>query len=188
MITERIDSHYLFAQGFKNAKVVDPEKLLNNLRGILHPFEVQLLRADRVAGKEHLSFAAKNAVGSFSGKDRRAKYLSMEFLLFVSGEHQIVEAIKLLGVASSTRELVLAGLSRIAPESNLLTSRVTEMVGGELDDSVIDFRDSGKTASLKRAYKITEREWKSAQVPGETEEMVLKRLVIERSAILVLES
>lgn len=188
MITERIDSYYLFAQGFKNAKVVDPEKLLTDLRRILRPFEVQLLRADRVAGKEHLSFAAKNAVSSFSGNDRRARNLSMEFLLFVSSEHQIVEAIKLLGVTSSTRELVVTGLSRTAPESYILTSRVAAMLGGKPDDSVIDFRDSGKTASLKKAYKITERECKSALVPGETEEMVLKRLVIERSAMLVLEN
>lgn len=188
MITEKLGSYYLFAQGFRNAKVVDPEKTLHDLRGILHPIEVQLLRADRVAGKEHLSFAAKNALSSFSGNDRRAKNLSMEFLLFVSGEHQIVEAIKLLGVTSSTRELVVTGLSRTSPESQLNSSRLVEMVGGGPDDSVIDLQDASKAATLKKAYNITEREWKSALVPGETEEVALKRLVIERSAMLVLEN
>lgn len=188
MITERIGSNYLFAQGFRRARVVDSEKLLNDLRRILHEFEVQLLRADRVAGMEHLSFAARNALHSFGGRDRRAKYLAMEFLMFVSGEHQIVEAIKFLGVTPSTRDLVVTGLSRTAPEAHELTPKIAEMVGGDLDDSVIDFRDASKTASLRKAYKIAGREWKSALVPGETEEMVLKRLVIERSAMLALEN
>ena len=188
MITEKIDSYHLFSQGVRNAKVVDPEKLLNDLRGLLDGFQVQLLRADRVAGREHLLFAAKNAVDSFGGKDRRANHLSIEFILFVSGEHQILEAIKLLGVTSSTRELVVSGLSRTAPETQTLTSRIAKLVDGELDDSVIDFRGGSKTVSLKKAYKISEREWKSALVPGETEEMVLKRLVIERSAMLALEN
>ena len=188
MITERIDSHYLFSQGIRNAKVSDPEKLLKDLRGILHQFEVQLLRADRVAGKEHLLFAANNAIDSFSGNGRRAKYLSVEFILFVSGEHQIVEAIKLLGVTSSTRDLVVTGLSRTIPETQTLTSRIAGTVDGDLDDAVIDLRDASKTASLKKAYRITEKEWKSALVLGETEEMVLKRLVIERSAMLALEN
>jgi KEOPS complex subunit Cgi121 len=188
MITEKVGSYYLVAQGFRNAKVVDPERVLSDLRRIFRAVEVQLLRADRVAGKEHLLFAAKNAVDSFGGKDRRAKHLSMEFLLFASGEHQIVEAIKLLGVRSSTRELVAIGLSETLPEAHLLITKIAKMVDGEPDDSVIDFRDSSKTTMLKKTYKITEKELNSARVPGETEGMLLKRLVIERSAMLALEN
>ena len=188
MIAERVYSYYLFAQGIRNAKIVDPEKLLIDLREVMHGFEVQLLRADRVAGKEHLFFAARNAVDSFGGKDRRANHLSIEFILFVSGEHQIVEAINLLGVTTSIRELVVTGLSSTAPATQTLTSRIAKMIDGELDDSVIDFGDASKTASLKKAYKITDREWKSTLFPGETEEMALKRLVIERSAMLALEN
>ena len=188
MITERIGPYYLFAQGFRNAQVTDPERVLKHLRGIFQAFEVQLLRADRVAGMEHLTFSAKNALDSFKGKGRRAKHLSMEFLLFASGEHQIVEAIKLLGVTSSTSELVATGLSKAEPESPLLIAQLARMVNGEPDDSVIDFRDSRKSASLKKAYKIAQKELNSARFPGETEDAVLKRLVIERSAMLVLEN
>ena len=85
MIAERIGSYHLIAQGFRNVNVADPEKTLNDLRETFPLVEIQLLRADRVAGKEHLLFAAKNAVDSFEGKGRRAKHLSMEFLLFASG-------------------------------------------------------------------------------------------------------
>ena len=188
MIAEKIGSYHLIAQGFRNVNVADPEKTLNDLREAFPLVDIQLLRADRVAGKEHLFFAARNAVDSFEGKGRRAKHLSMEFLLFASGEHQIVEAIKLLGVTTSTSQLVSIGLSKPEPDSRELLTRIEQKVGGQPDDSVFDFRNSKKAPALKRAYKITEKELRSAQVSGEPEVMVLKRLVLERSALLVLEN
>src|SRR5881409_4460011 len=111
MITERIGSYFIWIQGFRNVEVADSEKGLRDLRESFEGIELQLLRADRIAGIEHVVFAARNAVDSFEGKDRRAKHLSMEFLLFASGEHQIVEAIRLLGVSESSAELALVGLS-----------------------------------------------------------------------------
>ncbi len=146
------------------------------------------MRADRMAGKEHIIFAARNAVDSFKGKDRRAKHLSIELLLFASGEHQIVEAIKLLGVAASSRELVLVGLSETELDSNVLSSRAAEVVNGVPDDTVMDIGTLPKVRALKKAYNISDRELNSSRMPGEAENSVLKRLVIERSALLVLEN
>ena len=146
------------------------------------------MRADRMAGKEHIIFAARNAVDSFKGKDRRAKHLSIELLLFASGEHQIVEAIKLLGVAASSRELVLVGLSETELDSNVLSSRAAKVVKGVPDDTVMDIGTRPKVRALKKAYKISDRELNSSRMPGEAEDSVLKRLVIERSALLVLEN
>lgn len=146
------------------------------------------MRADRVAGKEHIIFAAKNAVGSFGGKDRRAKHLSMELLLYASGEHQIVEAIKLLGVTASSTELVFVCLSETHLDPNVLSSRVAKAVNGLPDDTVLDFDTLLKPEGLKRAFYISDIELNSARMPGEAEGSVLKRLVIERSALLVLEN
>ena len=188
MITEKFDPYILFIQGFRNTEVIDPEKVLKDLRTAFPELALQLLRADRIAGKEHLLFAAKNAVGSFDGKDRRAKHLSMEFLLFASGEHQIIEAVKLLGVSSSTTELVVTGLCKTRPDLDLLSTEVAKMVNGVPDDSVIDFQEPKKIIGLKKAFKISDKEMDSALVPGETKETVLKRLVIERSALLALEN
>lgn len=188
MITEKVGSYSLFMLGFQNARVNDPEKVLKNLRTDFRGVELQLLRADRLAGKEHLLFAARNAVDSFKGKDRRAKHLSMEILLFTSGEHQIVEAIRLLGVTPATTELVVVGLSETRIDQNLVAGKVGQIVGGVPDDSVIDLQNANKVSGLKKAYKISDRELASTRVPNETEEMALQRLVIERSAILVLEN
>ncbi len=188
MIIERVGSYLLWIQGFRGAKVQDSEKALHELRGLPDGIELQLLRADRIAGREHVVFAARNALDSFKGKARRAKHLSMEFLLFASGEHQIVEAIKLLGVTELSKELALVGFSEDNTSSSALIDRGTEVVGGILDDSVLEIKTAKKQEALKKAYKISHKELNSSRMPGEDENSVLKRLVIERSALLVLEN
>src|SRR5260370_41121384 len=56
MITEKIGSYSLFVQGFRDARVTDSEKVLRELRGSFQGVDLQLLRADRVAGKEQITF------------------------------------------------------------------------------------------------------------------------------------
>src|SRR5207245_10138322 len=111
MITERIGSYFLFVQGFRGARLIYSERVLRDLRGSFGGVDLQLLRGDRVAGMEQIIFAARNAVDSFRSKARRAKHLSMDFLLFASGEHQIVELIKLPGVHTSSMSVALLALS-----------------------------------------------------------------------------
>jgi len=188
MITEKIGSYSLFVQGFRDATVIDAEKILRDLRGSFEGVDLQLLRADRVAGKEQLIFAARNAINSFQSKDRRAKHLSMEFLLFASGEHQIIEAVKLLGVAPSSRELALVGLSETSLDANLLSDRAMESVRGIPDDTVLQVKTQKKVEDLKRAYNIPDKELNASILPSEEYNSVLKRLIIERSALLALEN
>jgi len=188
MITERVGLYFLWIQGFRNARVMDPEKALQELRGSFDRIELQLLRADRIAGVEHIMFAARNAVDSFTGKDRRAKHLSMEFLLFATGEHQIIEAIKLLGLNESSIELALVGFSELNSGSSALMDKAAEVLRGIPDDSVLEVETAKKQKDLKKAYKIPEKQLNASRMPGETESDLLKRLVIERSALLVLEN
>lgn len=188
MIAEKIGSYFTWIQGFRNARVMDSEKALRELRGLFSDVDLQLLRADRVAGREHLVLAARNAVDSFRGKDRRAKHLSMEFLLFASGEHQIIEAIKLLGVTESIKELALVGFSETNLDYSALGKEAMEVVKGIPDDKVLEMMTPKKLEDLKKAYNISDKELNSSRMPGEVENNVLKRLVIERSALLVLEN
>src|SRR2546427_9961234 len=188
MITEKVGSYLLWIQGFRDARVIDSEKALHDLRGSFDGIQLQLLRADRIAGVEHMVFAARNAIDSFTSKDRRAKNLSMEFLLFASGEHQIVEAIKLLGVSESSVELALVGLSETELDSDVLSGEVAKIVQGVPDDTVLEIGTLAKVRALRKAYNISERELNSSRMTGESENSVLKRLVIERSALLVLEN
>src|SRR3989440_3577417 len=144
MITEKVGSYLLWIQGFRDARVIDSEKALHDLRGSFDGIQLQLLRADRIAGVEHMVFAARNAIDSFQSKDQRAKHLSMEFLLFASGEHQIIEAIKLLGVTASSRELAFVGLSETSLDAGLLSNRAMEYVKGIPDDTVLQIKTQKK--------------------------------------------
>src|SRR5947199_7993926 len=152
MITKKVGSYLLWIQGFRDARVIDSEKALHDLRGSFDGIQLQLLRADRIAGIEHMVFAARNAVDSFTSKGRRAKHLSMEFLLFASGEHQIVEAIKLLGVSKSSTELALVGFSGDSGDSSALIDRATDVIKGVPDDSVLEVETIKKQEDLKNAY------------------------------------
>ena len=188
MITEKIDSYSLFVQGFRDANVLDSEKVLRDLRRSFQGVDLQLLRADRVAGKEQIIFAARNAIDSFRSKDRRAKHLSIEFLLFASGEHQIIEGIKLLGITGASRELALVGLSETSLDASLLSNRTIESVKGIPDDAVLQIKNQKKVEDLKRAYNIPDKELNASRMPSEEDSSVLKRLIIERSALLSLEN
>jgi len=188
MITEKIGSYSLLVQGFRDARVTDSEKVLRELRESFQGIDLQLLRADRVAGKEQIIFAARNAIDSFQSKARRAKHLSMEFLLFASGEHQILEAIKLLGVTTSSRELALVALSDTRLDSNRLGNRAMESVKGIPDDTVLQIKTRKKAEDLKRAYNIPDKELYASKMPTEDDDNVLKRLIVERSALLALEN
>ena len=90
---DEIDHQYLLSLGFDNAKIVDPEKTLRQLRSASDKAQVQLLKATLVAGSEHLRFAARNALHSFRSKSPRSKSLAVEFLLYVSCQRQISKAI-----------------------------------------------------------------------------------------------
>ncbi len=188
MISDRIGSYFLLVQGFRNARMIDSERVLRDLRESFQGVDLQLLRTDRVAGKEHIIFAARNAAESFRSKGRRAKHLSMELLLFASTQHQIIEAIKLLGVPASSTELALVGLTETKPDYNLLCSSAARFVDGLPDDTVLEIGNRSKVQALKRAYRISDQELHSSRMPGEAENSVLQRLVIERSALLVLEN
>src|SRR5205809_6442758 len=104
---DELDHHYLLSLGFNNARIVDPEKTLRLLRSTAEKAQVQLLQAKLIAGPEHLSFAARNALHSFRSRSTRSKSLAVEFLLYVSCQRQIAKTIMLLGVELTDRHVEL---------------------------------------------------------------------------------
>jgi tRNA threonylcarbamoyladenosine modification (KEOPS) complex Cgi121 subunit len=187
LLIEEIDSHYLLSLAFANVKIRDPEQKLNQLRGINNHLEVQLVKADLIAGPEHLRFAARNALHSFKGERRRSKSLAMELLLYVGCQRQIAKAIRFLGVDSRDSRVALIALSDSKEAIQELASQAKSVVGGEPDDCQIEIGSKQKMAELKESYGITVKEMEAARLEGETEISVLKRLIVERSAFLDIE-
>ena len=148
--------------------------------------EIQLFRADRIAGPEHLSLAAKGAIRAFRQHRERSRTLAVELLLYASCQRQISKAIQLLGLTSSTDEAVLTAFSdRPIPQE--LVEATGKLLQARKDDTVIEISSRRKTSELMRVYDISKRSISAAQLPNEGEMSVLKRLIIERSALLTVE-
>lgn len=180
---DEIDGHYLLSLGFNNPRITDPEKTLRQLRAASKLIEVQLLKAELVTGPEHLRFAARNALRSFRGKNPRSKSLAVEFLLFVSCQRQISKAISVLGVEPSDDQVLLVALSE-SKEALLQFESVSKSLLGDPDESLLEIGSKRKLGAIQRSYGVSKKEMEAARFEGESDAQVLKRLIVERSALL----
>jgi len=186
VILETIEKYSLIIQGLENCTPLEPELLLDSVRQEFPKLDIQLFRADRIAGKEHLTFAASSAIRAFRQHQERARTLAVELLLYASCQSQITKAIQRLGVRPQTREIVFAALA-IDVSADRLAKQVVRKLQADSNDDVIQIRSANKTMELVRAYEITEREIESAPLTGETENSALQRLIIEKGALLAVE-
>lgn len=185
---EKIDHHYFLILGFDEARIADAEKTLKQLRSSFRRAQLQLLKADLIAGREHLLFAARNALEAFNGRNPRSKSLAVELLLYISCQRQISKAIRLLGVGPGDKRVVLVALSDSKDVLEELTKTARLFVTGHPADDLIEINTKKKVAELRKVYGVTNRELEAARFPAEKGTDVLKRLVIERSALLALEN
>lgn len=180
---DEIDGQYLLSLGFGNSRIPDPEKILRRLRTTNDKVQIQLLKAGLIAGPEHLRFAARNALHSFKGKNPRSKSLAVELLLYISCQRQISKAIRILGVEPSDNNIVLVALSDSKDALQELETEARSFLGDPVDD-LIEIGSRRKLADVQRTYGVSKKEMHAARFEGETDEQVLKRLVVERSALL----
>ncbi|HZY95392.1 MAG TPA: KEOPS complex subunit Cgi121 [Candidatus Bathyarchaeia archaeon] len=184
----KIDDHYLLSVGVRTAKIQDPEHLLERLRSEAKVAQIQLVKALLIAGPEHIEFAAENALRAFKGPRPMTKSLAVELLLYISCQRQISVAIQRMGIARGDSEIVLVALSNSEDSLESLARAVSSTIPGERDESLLEITSEKKMEALKTYYRIEDREVEAARFPGESDTDVLKRLVIERSALLSLES
>ncbi|MFW6304225.1 MAG: KEOPS complex subunit Cgi121 [Candidatus Saliniplasma sp.] len=72
-----------------------------------HNTFLQIFNPDFVIGKEHLLWAYDKAKRSFEHKTNRADSLEIEILLWASGERQIKNAIKTIGIKENSKKFAL---------------------------------------------------------------------------------
>ena len=150
--------------------VEDEKDIRENIEDILpiisklektHDSTVQLFRADRIFGIEHLQTAAELATRAWAGSPR-TKTLGMEIMLYAAAERQISGAIDKLGIQDDTTEIAIITVGQISFEEVLtaLNLQSAEVLGAE-----------GKDYSI---FHITEEEIKLASIP----ELVLERMAL----------
>lgn len=170
---------YLLIGGFRDVQVNDAGSLLRRVGEAAAPCTFQLFDADRVAGWEHLYMAAVNADRAFKTGSALSRSLAMEILLYASCRDQISEALGVLGVTRSTRNIALLVMFPERDEAQGCFERASRLLGAE-DDSVLSVGEE-KLRILMDVYGVTGEELDA--VGGNPYE-ALTSLVIERGALL----
>jgi KEOPS complex subunit Cgi121 len=142
--------------------IADPGKAIERLQ-LLKDGSVLALDADLICGREHLESAVEHALRSFDQLRNACNNLTMECLLYASGERQISKAQEKMGIKRGTERvaLVLFG-PRVEDALNAL-----DLVR---DDSVLD-------ASVEKALRFgVERKEIEALAPERASDLVLERV------------
>lgn len=93
---------------------------------------IQLLRADRVYGADHLRHAASLATRAIAQGRARSVDLATETLLYAAGERQVHKAIAILGLVEGT-----TGIAAVAWDDAALDAVAREQ-GWARDDALLD--------------------------------------------------
>lgn len=91
-----------------------------------------------------------------------------------------------MGVESSDDSVVLVALSATKDALFALEQSSTSILG-EADDSLVEVGSKLKVAEIQRSYGVSDREVEAARVEGESVTDCLKRLIVERSALLLVQ-
>jgi KEOPS complex subunit Cgi121 len=147
---------------------LDPSSLLKAVARLerAHGITIQLLRADRVFGIEHLQSAAEKALRAFGNGTNMSKTLGMEIMLYAAAERQTSEALRKMGVFDGIAELGLVVVGGANPEE------IIRELGLERDDSALG--PEGKDPAV---FGIPTCE-ADALGPARVQELVLEKVAV----------
>jgi KEOPS complex subunit Cgi121 len=132
---------------------------------------IQLINAEGIAGREHAIHATIHAIKAFSRNENIANDLGLEICVRMSGQRQISQALKKLGIKNGDITICV-----IAVDCNEdIMVELTDFLG-DRDDKVLE-PDEDK---LKKMYHISDIE---AETVGS-----MTKLLMERTALLIIET
>jgi len=169
--------------GFRDIKMRDVNAFFNTVKEKTSDAYVQFFDATLVAGWEHLYFAALNASNAFKNKLNISNSLAVETLLYASAQRQIKEAVRLLGLKPSGRQIAVLILAESKPKVEVALEMVSELISGERDDSVLELTHE-KFEGVKKLFGITNAELEAKLEKKGLEGKALADLVIEHGALL----
>ena len=132
---------------------------------------IQLMNAEGIAGSEHAIHATIHAIKAFSRNENIANDLGLEICVRTSGQRQISQALKTLGIKNGDVTVCVIAVDCNADVMDKLTDILDER-----DDKVLE-PDEDK---LKKMYHISDIE---AETAGS-----ITKLLMEKTALLILET
>ena len=173
--------------GFSNVKIQNINTFLEQFRKETKEAPIQFFDAKKVAGPQHLYFAALNALNAFKKKTNISNNLAVESLLYASAQRQITKAVKMLGIQQDTTDVAALIIAENSHEKKDGLGLVTKMIPGECNDSVLELSNK-KIVDIKKLFGISDLEFEAKLKNQELEKETLTDLIIERMALLVTKS
>jgi len=178
---------YIGIAGFKNVKIKDVNGFLELVRREAREGHVQFFDAKLVAGKQHLYFAALNALKAFENKSNISSSLAIEALLYASAQRQIRKALDTLGVKQDSSQVAVLIIAENRQESDDCLKVVSRLILGERNDAVLELTDK-KSWEIKKLFCISDLEIEAKSRRKDLEMEALADLVIEHVALLANQS
>jgi KEOPS complex subunit Cgi121 len=175
---------YLLIISLVDANLSNFDNAIKKLKTDLGEAELQFFDSKKIAGWEHIYFAALNALEAFQSKNNISKSLSMELLLYASTERQIKDAIQKIGIKPNGKEVTIA---IIIDEKNInenLIEKLLSMFDGKVDETLLEEWSKDKEKILKDTFRISNLELNAIRRKGIDTKEIIKKLIIERMAIL----
>ena len=173
--------------GFRNVKIENINSFLKHFRREKVGASVQFFDAKRVAGSQHLYFAALNALSAFKKKTNISNSRAVEALLYASAQRQIRKAVEMLGIKQESSKVAVLIMAKNRRENDACLNLVSNLILGERSDSVLELTDK-KIKTIKKLFRISGLEFEAKLKREGLEKEALTDLVIERMALLVTKS
>jgi len=138
---------------------------------------IQLFNADHIYGKDHLLSAFEHAQRAFEQKNMIADTLSMEILLYASGEYQIMNGLAKLGIKEDSNNFVFIISGNASKPDNVIDDLLLKFKTIDLELKRDDTLLIGDPKTLEQ-LGITSEEL--ASIPKER----WLELVLEKVALL----
>jgi tRNA threonylcarbamoyladenosine modification (KEOPS) complex Cgi121 subunit len=174
---------YVEITGFRNIDFSQAETFLKaNRKENQQNIDVQFFDASVIATREHLFFAALNALQAFRNGTNISKSLAMETILYASAQRQIQKAIQRCGIKPDTQNMAIIIIAEEQSELETMLQSISSCLGMAPDEAVLDMSEI-KEAKIKRAFEISNEELAVVMRNGDSGKATVD-LVIEQIALL----
>ncbi|WP_455364811.1 KEOPS complex subunit Cgi121 [[Eubacterium] cellulosolvens] len=176
---------YLGYTIIERAIINDPKKIFTIL-STKSDIVYQLLNPRLLIGEDHIYFAVINALNSFNKNWNVSRHLSIEVLLYLSGQRQIEKAFKMFGIQEGIQDIVVICIGQEDEQVASFIDHASQLLGGQVNDRKIGQWSNKKKRDIIKSYHITENEIFAVQQGGENSPDNVKKILLERMALLSL--
>ncbi len=176
---------YAEITGFCNVSFERAETFLKTNRQKFRQVDIQFFDADLVATREHLYFAALNALQAFLCKTNISKTVAMETMLYASSVRQIQKAINCLGIKPQTKNMAVIILGNNPELVDSTLKVLSSSIGVRADDSVLGLTEE-KLQRIRHVFAISSEELETQADVDSGKAFV--DLIVEHMALLATET